>query len=118
MRVQIFEDAASVEDTVVLFHEVNKGKGVALKTGYRYIDEHLPDINGVITADADGQHTVEDCLHLAEALESGKKALYLGSRDFNLENVPPKSRSGQSGASGTDLFSVSCLPSCFSCWVS
>ena len=91
---RIFEDAASVEDTVVLFHEVNKGKGVALKTGYRYISEHLPDINGVITADADGQHTVEDCLHLAEALENGNKALYLGSRDFNLENVPPKSRSG------------------------
>ncbi len=90
----IFDETASVEDTVVLYHEVNQGKGVALKTGYRYILEHLPDISGVITADADGQHTVEDCLHLAEELESGKRALFLGSRDFNLEIVPPKSRSG------------------------
>ena len=90
----LFEEADAVEDTVVLHHEVNKGKGVALKTGYRYIMDHLPDITGVITADADGQHTVPDCLHLAEQLEKGERALYLGSRDFNLENVPPKSRSG------------------------
>ena len=90
----IFDEVDAVEDTVVLRHEVNKGKGVALKTGYKYIMENMPDITGVITADADGQHTVEDCLHLAEQLEKGEKALYLGSRDFNQENVPPKSRSG------------------------
>ncbi len=90
----IFEEVDAVEDTVVLHHEVNKGKGVALKTGYKYIMENMPDITGVITADADGQHTVADCLHLAEQLEKGERALYLGSRDFNLENVPPKSRSG------------------------
>ncbi len=90
----IFEKAGTVEDTVVLYHEVNHGKGTALKTGYRYILENLPDISGVITADADGQHTVQDCLKLAEELVNGKRALYLGSRDFNQENVPPKSRSG------------------------
>ena len=90
----IFDEVDAVEDTVVLRHEVNKGKGVALKTGYQWIMENLPDNTGVITADADGQHTVPDCLHLAEQLEKGEKALYLGSRDFNLDNVPPKSKSG------------------------
>ena len=90
----VFEEAAAVDDTVVLRHEVNQGKGVALKTGYRYIMDHLDDITGVITADADGQHTVEDCLKLAEELEKGERALYLGSRDFNLEFIPPKSRAG------------------------
>ena len=39
----IFDEVSAVEDTVVLRHEVNKGKGVALKTGYRYIMENLPD---------------------------------------------------------------------------
>ncbi len=78
----------------VLHHDVNHGKGVALKTGFRWIQENLPEISGVITADADGQHTVPDCVHLAEELENGKRALYLGSRDFSLENVPPKSRTG------------------------
>ena len=90
----IFDEVDAVEDTVVLHHEVNKGKGVALKTGYKWIMENLPDITGVITADADGQHTVPDCLHLAEQLEKGEKALYLGSRDFNLDNEAPKSKSG------------------------
>ena len=90
----IFNEVDAVEDTVVLHHEINKGKGVALKTGYKYIIENLPDITGVITADADGQHTVEDCLRLAEQLETGERALYLGSRDFDMENVPPKSRTG------------------------
>lgn len=90
----VFSFVEKVEDTVVLHHEVNMGKGVALKTGYRYIMENLTDISGVITADADGQHTVADCLHLAEELQKGQRALYLGSRDFNLENVPPKSRKG------------------------
>ncbi len=90
----IFDSVDAVEDTVVLRHEVNKGKGVALKTGYRYIMDNLPDITGVITADADGQHTVTDCLRLADELEQGRRALYLGSRDFNLESIPPKSRSG------------------------
>lgn len=78
----------------VLHHEVNRGKGAGLKTGYAYIEKNLPEATGVITADADGQHTVEDCWRLAEALASGEKALYLGSRDFSLPNIPPKSRFG------------------------
>ena len=90
----IFSEIEAVEDTVVLHHEVNKGKGIALKTGYQFIMKNLPEITGVITADADGQHSVTDCLRLAKELENGKRALYLGSRDFNLDNVPPKSRSG------------------------
>ncbi len=89
-----FREVEETENAVVLHHDVNHGKGVALKTGYRYILDNLPDVSGVITADADGQHTVEDCEKLAEKLTEGKRALYLGSRDFTLPNVPPKSRSG------------------------
>jgi len=90
----IFQEVGQTPGTVVLHHEVNRGKGVALKTGYRYIMEHMPEAIGVITADADGQHTVEDCLRLAAKLEEGKRALYLGSRDLTQDNVPPKSRIG------------------------
>lgn len=90
----IFKEVEGVDRAVVLHHDVNHGKGVALKTGYKYILDHLPDVAGVITADADGQHTVPDCIRLAEEIGKGEKALYLGSRDFSLENIPPKSRSG------------------------
>ena len=90
----IFERIAATEHVTVLHHDVNHGKGVALKTGYTWIRDHLPGISGVITADADGQHTVPDCIHLAEELEKGQRALYLGTRDFSQPDVPPKSRSG------------------------
>ena len=90
----IFQEVEEIERAVVLHHDVNHGKGVALKTGYRYILDHLPDVKGVITADADGQHTVADCIRLAGKLEDGEHAVYLGSRDFNLPDIPPKSRTG------------------------
>ena len=91
----IFRRLEEIDPRVkVLHHDVNHGKGVALKTGYKWIQENLPEISGVITADADGQHTVPDCIRLAEELEKGERALYLGSRDFSQENVPPKSRTG------------------------
>ena len=90
----MFREVESIERAVVLHHDVNHGKGVALKTGYRYILEHLPEAEGIITADADGQHTVPDCIRLAEKLAEGKKVLYLGSRDFSLPGIPPKSRGG------------------------
>ena len=90
----IFREVESIDRTVVLHHDINHGKGVALKTGYQYILDHLPEVQGIITADADGQHTVSDCIRLAEELRKGKRALYLGSRDFSLENIPPKSRAG------------------------
>ena len=91
---KIFTEVESIDHTVVLHHDVNHGKGVALKTGYQYILDCLPDIIGIITADSDGQHTVKDCIRLAEKLTEGKRALYLGSRDFSLPDIPPKSRSG------------------------
>ncbi len=90
----LFDQLAAMDGVTVLKHEVNRGKGCALKTGYTFIRDHMPEASGVITADADGQHTVEDCWKLAEALTEDKRVLYLGSRDFNLPHVPPKSRFG------------------------
>ena len=36
----VFQEVAEIPRTTVLRHEVNRGKGVALKTGYRHI-EHI-----------------------------------------------------------------------------
>ena len=90
----VFDRIAAREGCHVLRHEVNRGKGAGLRTGYAFIEKELPACTAVITADADGQHTVEDCARLSEALRQGENALYLGSRAFSLENVPPKSRFG------------------------
>ena len=44
----------------VISYEENKGKGYALKTGFKYIAEKYVDNYYVITMDADGQHTIND----------------------------------------------------------
>ena len=36
----IFTEVESTERATVLHHDVNRGKGVALKTGYQYIRNH------------------------------------------------------------------------------
>ena len=90
----IFQEIETIPGVTVLHHPKNRGKGAALKTGYRWIDENLGGVSGVITADADGQHTVRDCIRLAEKLKEGERALYLGSRDFSGKNVPFKSSLG------------------------
>ena len=91
----IFERIASWPGCQVLHHEVNRGKGAALRTGFAHILEHT-GLEGVITADSDGQHTVEDTAKLAERLSGDKAELLLGSRDFSRHStqVPPKSRMG------------------------
>ena len=91
---EIFERIALWEKCAVLHHEVNQGKGAALRTGLAYIQAHTA-FRGVVTADSDGQHTVPDTLKLTKSLTE-QKELLLGSRDFSLrsKNVPFKSRAG------------------------
>ena len=96
----IFNSIEARERCHVLRHEVNRGKGQALRTGIAYIRDHT-DFAGVITADADGQHIVSDTLKLADALLENDKALLLGSRDFSRKNkhIPGRSRFGNRATS-------------------
>ncbi len=78
----------------VLVHEVNKGKGRALKTAFEYC-LGLTDCIGVITVDGDGQHGAEDIFRCGqEMLACENKQVILGCRDFSQEDVPFKSRYG------------------------
>ena len=63
-HVARFEEAAKHPEVTVLTHEVNKGKGRALKTAFEYILENLPDMAGAITVDGDNQHTPKDTLYI------------------------------------------------------
>lgn len=78
----------------LLVHEVNRGKGAALKTAFSYVLETRTDCLGVITVDGDGQHLPKDVLACANRLAASPDALILGVRDFSLPGVPPKSRFG------------------------
>ncbi|MGM9659074.1 MAG: glycosyltransferase [Faecousia sp.] len=80
-------------EITLLTHEVNKGKGAALKNAFRYFLENRPEGLGVVTVDGDNQHHPEDtracCEHM---LETGHTTL--GCRDFTLDHVPARSRFG------------------------
>lgn len=79
---------------ILLVHEVNKGKGKALKTAFDYIIKNIPDAIGAITADSDGQHTTECIGSVAKEFESYPNCLILGVRSFDGEDIPWKSKFG------------------------
>lgn len=81
------------EIAVVLHHGRNLGKGRALKTAFAYIREHLPEEQGIVTVDADGQHTLADICHMREQFQRDPNRLFLGVRKFT-GKIPWKSRWG------------------------
>lgn len=89
-----FEELKQYPECEVLGYEVNQGKGYALKYGMRHVQAAYPDTPGVVTADSDGQHTAPDCIKIAEVMIAQPDKLVLGSRDFSLGFIPPKSRFG------------------------
>jgi putative flippase GtrA len=92
---------AQAYGATLLRHDRNRGKGAALRTAFTYVATHHPDVD-VITADADGQHTATDILHVAGELTvdraSGTPTLILGCRQFDADQggrpIPRRSRVG------------------------
>lgn len=88
-----FEELKVLKEVTILTHDVNKGKGRALKTAFEYILNNMKDIKAVVTADADGQHACDDTINTGlKVLETGD--VVFGTRNFNEEIVPFKSRNG------------------------
>lgn len=77
----------------VLRHEKNCGKGRALKTAMEYILENMPNENGVVTVDADGQHRSADVIAVSLILSLHPKDLILGVRSFE-GKIPLRSKIG------------------------
>ena len=107
----VFDAIAAKPFCTVLRHDVNRGKGAAIKTGLSFIQREYPDAVGVVTADSDGQHAPEDCRRLSEALiwpditqtlkHSNTQTLFLGSRTFSLKATPFRSWIGNRWSSAT-----------------
>lgn len=78
--------AAKSTGVVVLRHEANRGKGEALKTGFRYALQN--EYAGVISIDADLQHDpslIPEFIRLAEEHDAD---VIVGTRERNLGNMP------------------------------
>lgn len=93
-NLHYFLDLAAAHPEIhLLHHEVNKGKGAALKNAFRWFLENRPDAAGVVTVDGDNQHHPEDTKACALRMMETKR-LILGVRDFGGEDVPARSRTG------------------------
>ena len=92
-RQHFFAEAEVLDEVTIVHHDVNHGKGRALKTGYEFFLKNRPDRAGVVTTDDDGQHAPEDVMSCALRMEQCGDAVF-GARDFSLPDVPPKSRFG------------------------
>ncbi len=82
----------AAEQYAVVIHPAHQGKGGALKEGFAKVQKVFPGCRFVITADADGQHRLEDILRVRKQLEEG--------HDFVLtvrkpkKDVPARSKFG------------------------
>lgn len=98
-----FEELAERLECTVLRHDVNRGKGRALKTAIDYCATHHDTVEVILTADSDGQHAPHDLARVAErALDRialRQPATVLGVRTFDGEDIPTKSRLGNKATS-------------------
>jgi len=93
-NLHYFTDLAAQHPQIhLLHHEVNKGKGAALKNAFRWFLENRPEGFGVVTVDGDNQHHPEDTRACCEHMMATGHTV-LGCRDFNQADVPARSSFG------------------------
>ena len=93
-NLHYFTDLAAQHPQIhLLHHQVNRGKGAALKTAFRFFLANRPEGIGVVTVDGDAQHHPEDTKRCAEQMMASGN-IVLGCRDFTLDHVPSRSRFG------------------------
>lgn len=80
----------------VIHHEKNFGKGHSIKTGIQNAPLLFPDVSCIVTADSDGQHKADDICNIAMAAEQTPDQITLGSRDLKGQEIPFRSRFGNS----------------------
>lgn len=90
---KIFHEISQLPKVSTVCHATNLGKGAALKTGLNYAYCKYPNVIGVVTIDADGQHLVKDALMVADSLRQHPNSVVIGVRAFN-KDVPLRSMFG------------------------
>jgi glycosyltransferase involved in cell wall biosynthesis len=72
----------------VVSYSPNKGKGIALRTGFKYAVSQGYDY--AITIDADGQHFPDDLPVFLKKVVEEPNAIIIGARNLQQENMPGK----------------------------
>jgi glycosyltransferase involved in cell wall biosynthesis len=79
-------EQAQLAGAIVVRHEVNRGKGAALKTGFRKLSE-LGYTYG-ITMDGDGQHDPQQLPYFIKEITESRAVMVVGNRFSNAKGMP------------------------------
>ena len=90
----IFNKLKEKKEVIVLTHDVNKGKGAALKTAFSYYkDKLLDNYKGLVCLDSDGQHLISDAINVGKEMIE-RNNYTLGTRLFNTKETPLRNKTG------------------------
>ncbi|MBM3404265.1 MAG: DUF2062 domain-containing protein [Bacteroidetes bacterium] len=89
---QTQEILSNYPSLVTIHLPVNKGKGFAIRTGFKAAIEHGYDY--AITMDSDGQHQPADLPAFLDKLEEEPEAIIVGARNMEQDSVPGTSSFG------------------------
>jgi glycosyltransferase involved in cell wall biosynthesis len=81
---------AALAGAKVIAHAVNRGKGKALDTGFKYAVQRK--MAAAITLDADGQHDPDEIPQFIAAFRAGRGDIIIGQRDFS--QMPARNQFG------------------------
>jgi glycosyltransferase involved in cell wall biosynthesis len=95
-------DDGSIDDTakiakeagaIVISHKMNKGKSLAIVTGFKYALQN--DFKYIITIDGDGQHNPNEIPHLLNNVKNNGNDISIGFRSGDRTEMPKWRRVGK-----------------------
>jgi len=84
-------------DLLIVHHSQNRGKGMALRTGFKAAYVH--GYQYAISIDSDGQHYPDDLYLFIDQIEIHPKTIIIGARNMDQPGIPGKSSVGNRASS-------------------
>ncbi|MBL4624977.1 MAG: DUF2062 domain-containing protein [Flavobacteriales bacterium] len=83
---------ASIDNIEIIAYSPNRGKGNAMKAGFKKAEELGYEY--AITIDSDGQHLAKDLPKFLEKIEQEPNSIIVGARNMDQEHIPKGSQFG------------------------
>lgn len=80
-------------DTTIFLinHNINQGKGAAIKSAIKYVVETIEDVEYIITIDSDGQHRGVDVMSVFRSIKTRGEGVHMGFRSLTRDKTPLRS---------------------------
>jgi len=85
-------EIAKKNGAMVIKNDKNRGKGEALKIGFRYVLKNLPEVENIVLVDSDLQYDPRESIKILNSLENKEADFVMGYR--NWRKVPFRHKLG------------------------